>query len=219
MTLMNGFAHAREARIYTDCAWLAMPEARIIAFKPKTFVGLNWPFVVATSYLSEAQWLDRTVQRVGVANPPELGDVLDILGDELSQFQHENPNSRADMLVAGYDRFERCCRLFCISSIDKAQAPACQPTELTAYTSSGTETAAWERGNRIGWNRKRMLAVIDEQRKSRVESPPFGEVYSIGGTAVEVKVTEQGTSTRVVRHWNDALGAPIRPSGRQAYGI
>jgi hypothetical protein len=60
-----------------------------------------------------------------------------------------------------------------------------------------------------------MLSVIDAQRAEPDVAdhvPALGEGHWIGGNCVELKVTQAGVTSRVVREWGDRVGERIEPS-------
>lgn len=217
MTLQNGYVFGQSVRLYTDTAWLSLPEREVVSFHAKSFVSQSglFPYAVTTTIISKTTWADfnALMEHFSQTRPHDTPTLLACAAGWAKAIDARGDGAICRLLIGSFDHEIGQPCLHLISTDDMGFVGPCVPHSQTAYISSGITTSAFRDAESRGFTRERMLALIDAQRAEEMQGAGgTGCGYGVGGEAIEITVSRTGTSQSVVRTWPDQIGAPIIPA-------
>ncbi|WP_298190974.1 hypothetical protein [Novosphingobium sp.] len=204
-----------EVRLYCDTAVLELPSAKVWAFASKAIHGVAAPYAVTATLIEQpdrAQGivpLAEALARFGPHGLPSSGDVLGACQDWLAEAARDHV--QVGRLLIGCNYPETGPELLIIATDDLGYAKPFEAVQLASFACSSNESVEYLDAARDGFDRDRMLALIDRQRASLMDTPGYGTTYGIGGEVVEIRVQRGGVVSSAVRQWPDRVGEVIRP--------
>ena len=197
MTLQNGLIHRDKAYLWTDEGYFEAATGKLLFLDSKALKSLTWPYAVSTS--SNGGNPHEIFAAIGAAAPTDLSSLLLAVSDALSAYAAQG--FTAFVLVAAW---EREARLFLVSTIDRGpDDPAFQPIEILHHVCTGQHLPAYHDAVAAGLTPQNMARVIDAQIVTpfALQGPmgSSGERIWFGGGVVQIEVTRDGITDRVLR--------------------
>jgi hypothetical protein len=197
MTLQNGMIHNDRAFLWTDEGYFEAATGKLLFTDSKAQKGLKWPYALSTS--SNGGNPHDILQAASENEPANLAALLANVVRALRAYAAKG--FTANVLVAAW---EVEARLFYVSTIDGAlDEPAFTPVEILHHVCTGTHLPAYHEAVAAGLTPETMAKVIDAQIEHPFElqgpMAAAGKRLWFGGGIVQIEVTRDGVSDRVLR--------------------
>jgi hypothetical protein len=172
MTLQNGAIIGSKAHMWCDTAFMDAATGKTVFYDTKAFQGLFWPFAGTTTTIGGNP--HQLMRNIGNAYPKDHDELVEITRRQVIGYAAGGHLVRVLLATCNPSP-----RLVMVASDDLGFAKPFEPVEMTAYTSSGNQSAAYQLAIANGWTRARMLSVIEHS----TPNPTARRMESFTGTS------------------------------------